>query len=129
MTRQTQIVIRDLKKFVGVTVKRIVVSVTDDLHDTTPVDTGWAQTNWIPNMNSRLDSPAGTRESVGLSTSAQEIAVARIIGAYRYPRDVHIANNVPYIGDLNDGTSMQAPRGFVQTAIAGAIARAIRSVL
>ncbi len=42
-----------------------------------------------------------------------------LAGKYRGGR-LFLSNNVPYISRLNDGSSGQAPAGFVQAAIARA---------
>lgn len=87
----------------------------------TPVDTGWARANWIPNIGrpSRLE-PVGSRESV--SNAAQKIGIAAVAtGFVLEDREIHVSNNVPYIGALNNGSSAQAPSGFVEIAILKAV--------
>jgi hypothetical protein len=37
-------------------------------------------------------------------------------------RSIHISNNLPYIGPLNDGHSKQAPAAFVQMAVMDGLA-------
>ena len=37
-------------------------------------------------------------------------------------KSIHITNNLPYIGSLNDGHSKQAPAGFVQMATLAGLA-------
>lgn len=82
----------------------------------TPVDTGWARANWIPSVGQPREAAAGSRESV--STSEQDAGVADVALNYKLERgNVHITNNVPYVGQLNDGFSPQASAGFVERAV------------
>jgi len=90
----------------------------------TPVDTGWARANWIPVLGqpSRRPAPQPTNQDVSAAAAAlsgqQEAAIAGIALSYTLAKGaVTIANNVPYIVALNEGSSKQAPRGFVQSAI------------
>jgi len=98
----------------------------------TPVDTGRARSNW----QASLGAPAtGTREAYSPGTggatgganaaAAQEQAKA-VIARSQPEQAIHITNNLPYIGRLNEGWSAQAPAGFVQTAVLRGIA-AVRS--
>lgn len=90
----------------------------------TPVDTGRARGNWQTSIGSpiykettRLD-PAGVAEI----SKAKSLLATKPIGA-----TVYITNNLDYIESLNDGSSAQAPAGFVQRAIAIAI-QGIRNI-
>lgn len=90
----------------------------------TPVDTGWARANWIPNIGgpSTFDgTPPEDRSQVGAARSAQQSGLAAAAGFRLSQQSVVISNNVPYIGRLNAGHSMQAPANFVQAAITKAI--------
>jgi hypothetical protein len=83
----------------------------------TPVDTGRARANWQVELN----APAiGTTTRLSPS-GAESIAAARTkIAQYKggTPKAaIHITNNLPYIGKLNDGYSKQAPAGFVEKAV------------
>lgn len=112
-------VIGELNEFVRDLVVKVSVNVTAELSEDTPKDTGWAASNWVPAAGVRNPTPFGSKLAV--STSAQEAGKAILAGTYALPQIVHVTNPVDYINDLNDGTSTQAPRDFVQTAIAKAI--------
>ena len=89
----------------------------------TPKDTGLATSAWLvgiqsapadaPTVGPGKDVAAGIAQQAGLS----------VIGAY--PKnalpDLWIVNNLPYIGRLNDGYSLQAPAKFVEQSIAEAV--------
>lgn len=103
----------------------------------TPIDTGRAKSNWQVGVG----SPTGGAPTSVLpeayvpgkrgNTRAQNEAAA-ISAAYaaaagsKDGQSLYIANNLPYIDDLNAGSSRQAPAGFVQRAI-GAIRANIRT--
>lgn len=92
----------------------------------TPVDTGWARANWLVNIGTPFLQPFGTRdqaEAAGWRSGAPPTAGLGqgTIATYKLGPPVFISNNVPYITRLNDGSSSQAPRGFVQAAILRAL--------
>jgi len=118
-------VMGDLKKFTTRLVQEITLSVNGQLVKTTPRDTGWARNNWIPEIGHAYAGTSGTREAAEqgvIDQSSQQQGVAKILTSYSIERGpVYITNNVPYIGELNDGSSKQAPAGFVQLSIARGI--------
>lgn len=93
----------------------------------TPVDTGRARSNWRVSSGSPV---SGAREAYspgkGGSTSGPNTQGALAQGREAIQADrsgtIYISNNLPYIGELNDGTSAQAPAGFVQIAVQTGIA-------
>lgn len=87
----------------------------------TPKDTGLATSSWLVGVNNApLDAPtlspvdAGSSNAYAINNGQQVIAT--------YPQDklpaLWIVNNLPYIGRLNDGSSLQAPAKFVEQTIA-----------
>ena len=96
----------------------------------TPVDTGRARSNWIVQVGS---APSGVIEAyaegsrLGRDESSNaaaalaqgEAAIANYVGGRG--QAIHITNNVPYIGRLNEGYSAQAPEYFVETAVMEAV--------
>jgi len=95
----------------------------------TPVDTGWARANWIPVLGrpsrraaARPGDDEQTRGAAAALGAQQQSAVAAIATGYRLSQGrITIANNVPYIVPLNEGSSRQAPAGFVQQNIIKAV--------
>ena len=83
----------------------------------TPVDTGRARGNW----QTTLGRPAvGTIEVEGSPAAMSALAVSRAkaaVAGYK-SGDIHIVNNLPYIGNLENGSSRQAPSGMVQVTVA-----------
>ena len=85
----------------------------------TPVDTGTARSNWIVAMNSPSSKVIQSYAPSDGSGSAQAAIAqaAAVIGGYKSGDEIHITNNLEYIGDLNDGSSRQAPANFVEESI------------
>lgn len=107
-------------------VRRAFLSIDTAVVLATPVDKGTARSNWLPGFNAPV---SGQREAFvpgeGGSTAAQNSEAAmdaakKVADAYDGDehRSLHLTNNLPYIGELNRGTSTQAPRLFVETAVA-----------
>ena len=110
--------IRDIGKRIesnaGATVRKVALAVDAAVVIATPVDTGRARANWQVNIG----SPAtGTREPTDKSGQAAIEQGKMEIAAYKGGSAIHITNNLPYIGRLNDGWSAQAPSGFVEKAV------------
>jgi hypothetical protein len=123
MGSETRKLMKELGRFASKVVVDITVAVTDDLYETTPELTGYAETNWIPTIGASATSPAGSKTSV--TREVQLGGLANIRSSYRFPAVVYITNLAAYITDLNEGSSSKAPAGFVQTSIARAVQSAI----
>lgn len=114
-------------------VKRVALTADQTVVLATPVDTGRARSNWITTINSpnsgTIDpySP-GDKLGIGETANAQAaIDQARTVINTRQPgQSVHITNNLEYIGELNNGSSKQAPANFVGKAVVAAI-QAVKS--
>jgi len=122
--RRVRVVVEDLKKDVGRVVRELMVNLHGRLVGTTPVDTGWAQSNWVPQVGEAFEGTAGTRADAEAGRLDQGPANAGLLEVSRYEIDqgpVHITNNVPYIEKLNAGSSTQAPPAFVQENIVRAL--------
>lgn len=95
----------------------------------TPVDTGRARANWLVSVDApapdEIEPYAPGKEGSTAGPNAQgAIDQAQEAVATYGPsnKSIHITNNVPYIGALNDGHSAQAPANFVEQAIDAGIA-------
>jgi len=151
-TEQLSVIFGVMNKFV----ERIAIGVTLATHGHlvskpaeggTPVDTGWARSNWVPRMGKPFEGTAGSRpdkirdfnaHAVGMSATIvggkidegpQKDGVASISGYRLGIGNLFVTNNVPYIGRLNAGSSKQAPRGFVERAILRAITEDLKKGL
>ena len=123
-------VIDQLKQFIEEVKEEIGVEVTRQLIDRTPVDTGWAQSNWIGTLDRPFQTTAGTRKEAEAGRLDTRTAFEGIqsFRRNRIGQRIWITNNVPYIVLLNQGSSRQAPPMFVETAIANGIRRALANV-
>lgn len=118
MAGEARRVSRELRQFVARAVARVATNVTARLIKETPVDTGWARANWIPAVGAPVDAPAGTPGDASSAQGAQQAGLNALAGYTDLSQgQITISNNVPYIQRLNDGSSQQAPAGFVEQAI------------
>jgi hypothetical protein len=111
---------RIFKSIVSVTSKEargMALDIHKGLVEQTPVDTGWARANWIPSVSRPVNKPAGSPENVDVATSAAESGAVEVAGWTLDKGPIFISNNVPYISPLNNGSSSQAPAGFVEKTV------------
>ena len=113
---------------VNALVKRVALTADQTVVLATPVDTGRARSNWITSINrpsSQTIEPyvPGDKLGIGETANAQAaIDQARtVIETRKSGQSIHITNNLEYIGELNDGSSRQAPANFVGKAVLAAI--------
>lgn len=129
MQGQVRIVIDAIEELLDNVTRSLVTDIILRLQDDpsvggTPVDTGFASSNWIASIGSPYSGLAGSREDAenGVLSTLSQQRFAEILGAKKlFTKPVHVTNNVEYINLLNDGSSRQAPAGFVQNAISGAV--------
>lgn len=106
-------------------VKDCADAVLRSVVENTPVDTGYARSNWTPELDRAFEGLFPARVPGKAGSTAEENAAATIeagtptIEAFDIAanREIHITNNAPHIQPLNDGHSKQAPAGFVQIAV------------
>lgn len=122
-----------LEKFTERLIVKITLDVTANLTEDTPVDTGWARANWVAAIGQPVDEDLSrvepTAQAAAGAVSRQQVSLGSVAARYTLQQgSIFVSNNVPYITNLNDGTSRQAPRGFVQRAITKALTRDILSI-
>lgn len=122
---ETERVVDALTTFTEDLVRRLATNVTAELQRTTPVDTGWARANWIPQLGvpftGNTEEIDPTPADVAGAAAQQAAGLAAVVGYRLELGAVFISNNVPYILTLNDGSSRQAPSMFVERAIEVAV--------
>ena len=110
--------IRRMADQVEVQAGRIVAQTAQIISQTvilaTPVDTGRARANWQIGIGSPVIVETPERDQAGATTIARN-ASKLAIGSRA--RTIFLSNNVDYIGDLNAGSSSQAPANFVEIAV------------
>jgi hypothetical protein len=125
MDDQVEEIHADLEKFLGVVVVSLATNLTNDLREATPKKTGYAQSNWLPNVGTTLDSPVGSKESPSYGA---QFARIRALDSYHVSRGaIFITNNVYYVvTHLDRGTSPQAQAGFIQATLEKTVERVIQ---
>lgn len=85
----------------------------------TPVDTAKAISNWQIGIGSPVQADIGPYvfgQRTASGTAAYQAGVSKL--AMKKPGEtIYISNLVPYIRQLNEGSSKQAPAGFVEQAV------------
>lgn len=119
---QLRQIFKELDAAISERVSEIALEIHGELVDNpptgTPVDTGWASVNWWPRIGSPATENGGPVGETGSRLAGQLQGVAALAGFdYTVGLPIHITNNVPYIGRLNDGSSTQSPAGFVDDAV------------
>lgn len=117
--------------------KSAAMEIIADLAQSTPVDVGSAVSNWqvsvgsVPGIELPAFAPSPSGRMIGgvwthsvppettrPPNASAMIEQAEAALASKAPGEmVFIANVLPYIGVLNDGSSEQAPSGFVERAV------------
>lgn len=97
--------------------QEVALAVDQAVVTSTPVRDGTARLNWQVTVGTAAESVLAKPETPdqGLARAIEQ-GRATIL-AYAGKGDIHITNNVPYIGRLNNGYSAQAPIGFVEDAV------------
>lgn len=98
-------------------VKETALAVDEAVVTTTPVRDGQARYNWIVSIGSPSSEFKGMPASPGAGAAGALAQGQATIGQYAGQGEIHVTNNTPYIVPLNNGSSSQAPEGFVETAI------------
>lgn len=114
-----------LMKNVSVLTRNTARAILNRLAVSTPVDEGVAISNWQVSLSgppvTRLPAyfPGNAGSTKGENARAMlQTARAIIPGFYAGKNEtLYIGNPIPYIAQLNQGSSAQAPAGFVETAI------------
>lgn len=110
---------REIRAQMSAMLAGVMVQAAEAVTDATPIDTGHAQSNWILSTGAPYTGVDGSRESV--SEAAQVYGLEKM-ARYDLGRDgkIFLVNNVPYLPDLDKGSSPQAEPGFVARAILSA---------
>lgn len=112
-------IIESIRGYAGKVRRLLVLELVDILRLTNPVDTGHSRNNWVPGLGHPYRDVDGSR--LHPSDAAQKRGIAEVIGEPdTSSRVANIANNVPYVRYLNEGSSQKAPSGYIQAAVAQA---------
>lgn len=104
-------------------VKKVALAVDQTVVLATPVDTGRARSNWLVGLGAPVRRTVGSHspgKHLGIGESANASAsiglASGTINARKPGQDIYISNNLEYINELNNGSSRQAPKNFVEKA-------------
>lgn len=90
----------------------------------TPVDTGRARANWVVSVGAPSflvkDGPGGKNPKAEATAVALEHGRGAVLGYRLGKGGIFITNSVPYVGVLDAGSSVQAPKGMTADAIRAA---------
>lgn len=101
----------------------VALEVTAELADVTPVDTSNAISNWRIGLGAPVTDEIephypGTKGSTEAMSEDATVIAAKVKLKNKKPGQIiYLSNNAPYIVDLDGGSSMQEPRGFVKRAV------------
>lgn len=99
-------------------IKAAAIELSGDLAFETPVDTGAAQWNWLPSIGTPRGDIVASKGDADVRNDAILRADSELNGFNAFvDGSIWISNNLPYIGVLNDGSSQQAPSGFVDALV------------
>lgn len=101
--------------------KEISINIVDDVATANPVLTGQSSSNW----KTAIGAPDLTYD-MGPNARAGQQSVddaKAALSALAMGQTVYISNSVPYIIELNNGSSAKAPAGFVEMAIVSSLQR------
>lgn len=106
--------------------KKVALKAHDMLVYTTPVDTSKALSNWRVSVGIPFRSVIppyfkGTGGSTHAASARAAIKQGKDALAGYEHGNIFVSNTLNYIGNLNAGSSEQAPPGFIQTAIKTAV--------
>jgi len=101
--------------------KRVATDLFRRIIEKTPVDTGRARASWnisigAPNADVQ---PEGQHQSNAdaLAAKANEALAGYGVDGQKHLQPIYITNNLPYIGELEHGSSQQAPQGMVALSL------------
>jgi hypothetical protein len=97
-------------------IKRFVIRFWEEVAQRTPVDTGAAKDSW--NVAVGAANPDWKDRRTGYSNPLGVPAGTVQLGSFKLGDEIHVSNNAPYIGALNNGHSRQAPAAFVEQTFA-----------
>jgi len=106
--------------------KETVLAIDQILVTETPVDTGRARSNWVVGTG-----PSTAAIEAYVPGKKGETAGQNAEAALRQAREfldstdvsvIYISNSLPYIQYLNEGSSAQAPAGFIEAAVEAGVA-------
>ncbi len=109
---------------VNLVIKKLAFDMFSDIVQATPVLTGRAKNNWnisVGSVDESITEEGG--DSATIESNQKSKAKEALAEITTFPPTlIVISNSLPYITELNEGSSTQAPAGFVERAIVNNLA-------
>lgn len=118
---------KNLDEASGRLIRRVALSIHEQLIRANPVDTGWSRANWLISVGTPPPTGAANKGSPG--ATGQAAGLARLLTYQVNQGAIWIANSVPYIPKLDEGHSKQAPAGWIGRAVDAGVRSVIRQAL
>lgn len=106
---------RELPAAVAEASRGLALAVLEGVVRRTPVDTGQARANWQVGLGRAPGGTLGATDPSGGTTIARG---ARLIARAQPFEAIWIVNNLPYVVELEHGSSTQAPSGITAATLA-----------
>lgn len=104
--------------------KRAAQVVANSVAQNMPIDTGRAVSNTIVSLGAPEDRileearyPGKQRATASVNQAAAIAHASDVISRALPEQEVWLSNNLDYVVDLNNGSSPQAPAGFLERAV------------
>lgn len=114
---------KDLPEKVNRLAVKVTTTIVNDLAHVTPVDTSQAISNWqvgigeAPGGNISPHFPGRHGSTYGPSSQQTIEEALAILKGKRPGQVIYLSNGLLYITRLNEGSSAQAPAGFVERGV------------
>lgn len=108
-------IVAGIGKQIAQTTIDATLEITYELIAHTPVDTGFARSMWVPSIGT---PSTGEASDVADAEASQAAGQAQVLNFQPAQGSTFVTNNADYIQFLADGSSTQAPAGFVDAAVA-----------
>ncbi len=104
----------------NIVTRKVAMEVFQRVIMRTPVDTGRARANWQVSIGSPVDGVLDDVNKIPVGTPGGSAIgrVATVVDKHRGDDSIFLANNLPYIEVLENGSSLQAPSGMVKVTLA-----------
>lgn len=113
-------VMDDVRNFINNSVSDLAIDLTEEIRANTPVRTGFCQSNWVPTVGSPYKGLAGqkiSKDEARIDNGPYNAGMRALEKYKTSDGTIYLTNNVDYVQVLEEGSSSQAPMGFVKTGI------------
>jgi hypothetical protein len=112
-----------LEAVTGDMTKSVILNIVKDLIQATPVDTGKARSRWQVSTEASPTILDNTGDPGVAGTLRRALSALDAVGTLREDQPLFIRNDADHIGLLNQGHSLQASAGFIESTIEGTLRR------